>query len=271
MPYILTKNIRKIAQDWEKWKDTTVRPLPEHEEIYEKHFKKIARRKNPRILILGSTPELRTLAHKYKFEVTCVDHSLLMYQAMSLLVRGDIEKETFVRADWRELPLPDNYYDLIAGDDVLTVLFWRDWGKMLKKLHSLLKPNGFVSTHLIVKFPDSWVCEDIVNVFEKYKMGKIKTEQDFLVQAAATMWDSKTYQFSWQRFLEKVKKLKEDGEIRSDFGILNKYKHFAGVSTLPPKDEFEKLAKTHFKIVSISYVQKFEYCKFEPVYFLKKI
>jgi len=76
MPYILTKNIRKIAQDWKKWKGTTVRPLPEHEKIYEEHFKRIARRKSPRVLILGSTPELRTLTHKYKFKVTCVDRSL---------------------------------------------------------------------------------------------------------------------------------------------------------------------------------------------------
>jgi len=184
---------------------------------------------------------------------------------MGLLTRGNIEREIFLRCDWRELPLRDNYYDLIIGDDFLTVLPWKDWGKMLRRLRGLLKPNGFVSTHLIVKYYNEWNEEKMENVFMKYAQGEIKNEQDFLVQVAVTVWDPKTYEVSWQKFLRKIKKLKEDRKIKSDFGIYNKYKHFAGVSTLPPQNEFEKLVKKYFKILFVSYARVYEYCKFEPV------
>ena len=177
--YILSGNIKKIARDWEKWKGTTVRPLAEHEEIYEKHFQKIARKKKPRVLILGATPELRTLGHKYKFEITCADRNLEMYLAMGLLVRGKIDQEIFAKADWADLPLQNNYYHLVAGDDVLNMLSWPEWDSLFTKVSSLLKSKGYFSTHLIVKHCDEWNREKLENVFKKYERGEIKNPQDF--------------------------------------------------------------------------------------------
>ncbi|MDD5627397.1 MAG: class I SAM-dependent methyltransferase [Patescibacteria group bacterium] len=269
--YILSGNIKKIAQDWQKWQGTTIRPLAEHIAIYEKHFRKLAQGKKPRLLILGATPELRTLGHKYKFEITCADRNLNIYLAMNLLTRGQVEKEIFVKNDWRDLSLENGYYDLVAGDDVLNMLSWPEWDSLFAKVSSLLKSKGYFSTHLIVKHCDEWNREKLENVFKKYERGEIKNPQDFLVQAAATMWNPRTYEFSWQKFLKKVKYLKDRKKIKSDFGIYARYKNFAGVSVLPPQKKFEKLARKYFKIISCDYAKQFEYCKSEPVYLLQKV
>ncbi len=269
--YILSGDIKKIARDWEKWKGTTVRPLQEHEAIYAKHFQKIARSKNQRLLILGATPELRTLGHKYKCKITCADCNLKMYLAMGLLVRGKIDEEIFLKSDWRDLPLPNNNYHLAAGDDVLNMLPWSEWDLMLQKISFLLKPRGYFSTHLIVKHRDLWHHEKLENVFQKFAQGEISNAQDFLVQAAVTMWNPKTYEFSWQKFVKKIKQLREQKKIKSDFGIYKTYKSFASVSVLPPQEKFEKLAQKYFKIIACEYAREFEYCESEPMYLLQKI
>jgi len=269
--YILESDIEKIAQDWQEWKGTTVRPLREHEQIYEKHFKRVSEGKaKPRLLVLGATPELRTLGHKYGYQVACVDRSLEMQQAMGLLTKGNGGKEEFVQGDWQEVELPEGHYDLIAGDDVLNMLAWPSWKGFLIKLKNSLKKEGYFLTHLIVRHAPEWLSDKIENVFKKYEEGIINNQQDLLVRAAITMYEPSTYQFSWQKFVKKVKELKETGKIKSDFGIYEKYKRFAGVSILPPQQEFEKIAEKHFQIISVDYASQFEYCQFEPVCLLKR-
>lgn len=103
------------------------------------------RKKSPKILILGSTPRFRDLAHSLKAEVTCVDISIDMLQAMINLMKYKkaAEKEIWIRSDWLKMPIQKNYWDFVLGDLVTCNLPYKIWDNFFKKIKEILKPDSF--------------------------------------------------------------------------------------------------------------------------------
>lgn len=104
------------------------RPSPDDLAIYRRLA---GERLAGRTMLLGATPELRDLLAEGSPPVV-VDSSTAMYAATTeLLQAADPALETWVQADWRELPFEADSFDLILGD-----MIW--WGLSLRRQHEVL-------------------------------------------------------------------------------------------------------------------------------------
>lgn len=96
-------------------------------------------------LVLGATPELRDIVLSYNHHLTTVDHDAKMVQAKSRLMHyHNHANETIVISDWLTMRFPDNTFDVILGDGVLTALQQEDQKTLLDILHRILKPTGYL-------------------------------------------------------------------------------------------------------------------------------
>lgn len=104
------------------------RPSPDDLAIYRRLA---GERLAGRTMLLGATPELRDLLAEGSPPVV-VDSSAAMYAVTTeLLQAADPALETWVEADWRELPFEADSFDLILGD-----MIW--WGLSLRRQHEVL-------------------------------------------------------------------------------------------------------------------------------------
>jgi len=70
-------------------------------------------KKEPKILVMGSTPEIRRFLFTYtclfKAQVYCVDFSPNMYQSMTDFINKAELKEKYIKANWLKTGLKDNF------------------------------------------------------------------------------------------------------------------------------------------------------------------
>jgi hypothetical protein len=126
-----------------KWSMVTppMRPSPRELAFTERALIGAGLRNGAAALILGATPELRSLALKHGLKTTGCDIDEGFWHAMTLLrtVEG---REEFIRSNWLDLP-GDRRYDVILGDCALSMLSWEDCQALISKLSTLLNHDGF--------------------------------------------------------------------------------------------------------------------------------
>lgn len=132
----------------QKWKRITSPGRPTHREvkIYEGFAKLKLRKKQAKVLILGATPELRDMLAKYKnVQVMLVDINLDAILAMTALMKNEKtrEKEIWMKANWLTAPLPQNYFDVVYGDYVVSNIPLKYQSKFLSNIKKWLKPDGY--------------------------------------------------------------------------------------------------------------------------------
>jgi len=82
--------------------------------IYSRFLKQAMRNvDSPKIMILGSTPRLRTLVARLEVSVTCVDISERMLVKTSELLSSRNTRETLVCQDWLHLDVPGPKFSAI--------------------------------------------------------------------------------------------------------------------------------------------------------------
>lgn len=98
-----------------------------------------------RILLLGSTPELRELLAEYYHlsSIFLCDFSWMMLESMSIYANSaDPEKEIWLKADWHDLTLPDQFFDIIMGDLLLFQIHPERETQFIKRVYDLLSSKG---------------------------------------------------------------------------------------------------------------------------------
>ncbi|MFC1753590.1 class I SAM-dependent methyltransferase [Thermoproteota archaeon] len=131
--------------------------------ILERWLKKINAK---RVLILGSTPELRDLVKKLGCEVYCMDMQLEMLMGMEHFMKSKNKDEVWIKGDWLESPLKDDFFDAILGDLVLVNIPYKDKPRFLKQITRMLKKDGYWLTKILYR-PDNWVKEDPLEMINK--------------------------------------------------------------------------------------------------------
>ena len=115
------------------------RPSPDDVAIYRRLA---GPRLHGRTMLLGATPELRDLLSEGSPPVV-VDSSAAMYAATTELLRAaDPARETWVQADWRELPFGTASFDLIVGDMIWWGLSLARQRQVIAGIASVLAPDG---------------------------------------------------------------------------------------------------------------------------------
>jgi SAM-dependent methyltransferase len=120
-----------------------LRPAPGVLAFYDRHLRRALPDGRGRLLILGSTAELRDLALRHGLRPTCADLSPRIWEAMRSLMteRGE---EGFIPGNWLDLP-EDRPWDLILGDGSLTMMPEPAIEPFLAKLRRLVAPGGTVA------------------------------------------------------------------------------------------------------------------------------
>ena len=142
----LNKQIwNKLAKKWAVGISPS-RPSQEEIAIYENYLQKAILKCNSQMkaLILGATPELRDLLAKHRINATLVEINPNMARAMDELLEYSDGKEKVVIANWLNIPIQSNQFDLILCDQGLFHIFFEEWDNFFLEIRRLLKSSGHI-------------------------------------------------------------------------------------------------------------------------------
>jgi len=132
------------------WRQTVppVRPSRGDIKIYEQFLR--GKMDVKRVLILGSTPELREMvARETNATIYVADESFSMLTGMlKFAPHVDPLKEKWIKDDWLALPLPAKFFDVILGDVVLHQVTPKREHAFLQHMLFLLQDDGIFITRL---------------------------------------------------------------------------------------------------------------------------
>jgi len=239
-------------------------------------------KKKKKILILGSTPEIREILTKYDSSVVIADSSFQMISGM--LVFGpliDQSKENWIRSDWMSLGsfLKNKYFDVILGDLFLRNIDLELQDECLKKISKLLKKGGYLITRIhflnedFIKLSSNKI---IKSVFKEYKYKRIKTEllEDLI---ASRLFDKNTdfgsKKVSKKAFLNDIERYKKSAKNKKEKSVLNNVlEKWAGERTWVQRTskEIDKLLSKYFLIRDMKISDDYKDSEFYPIYILRK-
>jgi len=104
----------------------------------------------PRILILGCSPELREIAAKFKAKTTVVANDLEVIERTASLMKTKNKKEEWLEGDIMVLPLQKRSFDLIFSDHVLSNVSPFNKENFYGRMKEILKKEGSVVIRSVV-------------------------------------------------------------------------------------------------------------------------
>ena len=232
-----------------------------------------------KILILGATPRLRDLAHSFKAEVTCADMNIDMFAAMAALMANPqkADQEVWIKSDWLQVPLKNNYYDIIMGDWIISNLPLKLQPALFKKAHSLLKPSGYFITRA------SLYSGDLVPFDEALRLWLSgKWDNSHLMMSAAHLdfnplnYQSHSSKFrikgvrTINNFIQREKNKKNKIKLKQAIKALKEWLPAGMIWIYTPKNVLESMMKKCFKIAKIGYGRDHHLAAACPIYFLRK-
>lgn len=273
---------QQVAYMWKNYFTVPSRISVEEAAKYKEWLKEINKNKRPlKGLVLGATPELRDAMSDLGYRLFSIDINLDMFLAMDELCKSKDPNEVLIKANWLDNPLPDKYFDVIAGDAVLPNIPFGERRHLLSEVKRLLKPRGaFLTRSFLVpdEKPFSGV-EEILEYFSKKDQPIVQNALEMVLELQILMYDPKDHLGSFTKardILEKYhqkkgnkfgnKTMQEIHDIVWDFWC----KKFANkVFVYVSRAQEEKEYKRHFKIAKIFEAQDHDYHKITPMYFLR--
>ncbi|MBU4369683.1 hypothetical protein KKG58_02870 [Patescibacteria group bacterium] len=244
---------KTIANNWKLF-CAPGRPSPRNILDYEKLlYSAIKGVKQPKILILGSTPEFRDFLTKFKkAEITVCDVNIEMILAMTELMKNKkaATKEIWVKSNWKDMPLKKNYYHVVLGDYIIGNFPLKEYPQLFNKIRCVLDKKGCFVSRIFFYNPDA--VENFNKAANKYLNRKVtrKTITDFWMEAYFRGPYKKSGILSGKKFKEKMDKyVKKNPKIKPLFNkidqILSPYNKDYNFYNLK---ETEKSLKKYFVI-----------------------
>ena len=261
-----------IANNWQKYKGFTVRPLPSTEDYYRSVVDRFTT-PSDQLMVYGGTPEIRGGIIDAGRKATLVDRSPTMVYAMGLLVSGGqplAPSETLVTGDWLNMPFEKGFASAAFGDDAVNMAKWKQFPEFMKGAHTLLVDGGLYACHLLVQPEAGYRKQTAAEVIREYEAGQIPTQEDLASRINFTFYDERTYQMGWQRSIAGLKEAQAAGDIKTDYGFAERFAECNSVFACPPQADWEKLVEPMFSIEEVFYPTEHDYSRFEPLYLLRK-
>lgn len=127
------------------------KPTDSEISVFEKHLERLINGDgNPKILIIGFSPELRNLTAKLKLRTTVVANDLDAIERTSKLIKRKNENEQWLEGEITNLPFKRNAFDVIFGDHVISNIPPFNKEGFYKRIREILKRNGFIVMRSIV-------------------------------------------------------------------------------------------------------------------------
>lgn len=275
---------RTVAKRWLEI-PAPMGPWSSEMKIYQRFATKSLRGiKNPKILVLGATPQMRDIAHAFRnAEVTCVDIDVNMLFAMSSLLKNskNVAREIWVKSNWITVPLKENYYNLILGEAVLGNVPFMLWTKFLQHLQDILKLNGFFVSRVVVTDLGGWHGKNLEEIFSYASRKRLNfIELYFLL--FYRIFGRQTREMSNLDMYKTIKKFynkkKQRYVLENKYveSLLNKIAKYLPASSFQwsnsPQAFSEKYLKRYFKIIAKEFgggESRFS-AAYHPIYLLKK-
>lgn len=155
-----------IVENWKNFKPPA-RPSRYDLAVFSKYIdlKVKEKGKNVKILILGSTPELRDLVSSKGLVAYVCDYKKENYKALASLkkVKG---KEFLLCQDWKNLKTSYKF-DMVLAEASLNMLEKRDFIKVLENMEKLMKDDGLFISKTWYRIPKNKVS--IRKVIKTYR------------------------------------------------------------------------------------------------------
>ncbi|MFA5878224.1 MAG: methyltransferase domain-containing protein [Candidatus Staskawiczbacteria bacterium] len=271
----------EVRKSWKVLKNTWFkivppsRPCKDLLSIWEDVLVKIEKRtKNPKGLILGSTPELRDLLIKNGFQSFACDVNANMLMNMDGLMKyGKSSKNKKIVGNWLKVNLPQNSFDVVVGHIALEqILNVKDLNALLGKIQRILKPNGVFLTCCLVRNKKPVI---IGNGWEKllrsYKNKKISEIEFFNFLKYNSDWNAYKKSPSVVGHIaiyERLEKMAaDDSDIKK---FCEWWKDVLGEKDKPvsifTKKDLVRLLKKYFSLKEIKQCREYEYCSYLESY-----
>lgn len=249
------------------WKHTypPCQPSPSELQIIERYVKEL--NGNPKVLILGSTPQFRDLLLKHGLKPTCVDYNRTNFHILKRMMkqRG---KEKLIISDWREMEL-DEDYDLVLGDLSFQMVPLGDNEKIFRILRGALTEDGKIIHRNWMRIPNAY--QDVSEIL-KERRRNAHPLYSFAIPLIQHCYDDRKGSVLFaQRIVPYAEILCKNGYLtKTECNAIGRcWKFYQIPNYLPTKKEFERLAKKYFKIEGIRYGRNW-FSKFCPIYILRK-
>lgn len=248
------------------WKKVEPPFCPSKGEVkfYENAVKKILGRKNPKVLVLGATPEIRDLLAKHRISTVVLDVNAGMVNGLAKLMKYEKRrKEKVIINNWLNVSklFPKDHFDLIMGHDVFNNLPWGSYQKLAQGIKKVLKKEGYVLiVSPITRLEDIVSPEEIISLYKKKPRFFKSFTNRWWVMDVLKCWDynKKTRQY----FMGKIKKrltkeIKRQGLPEKTieniwfFASSNVIDNYVG--THPLFKDVKNVFKKYFKIEKISF------------------
>lgn len=254
--------------------------------------KALRNKKNPKIMVMGSTPELRSILLQYeifnKAEVYCVDLNYGMYQSMTDFMAHSAKfNEKHKKASWIDTKLPDKQFDLVVGDEVICNVDNKLHQELFKEINRVLKKDGVWITRNDVFLPENEkddVRSILIDLAEKIDSGKYNLHFAINILYIKMFYRANEdynpdntmighYQIAKKEYVKSLKNHKY-GKIISALMLMYK-ENFVALGgdyhwyVLSEKESEEEL-KPYFKLEKKVYSSDYCTAKNSPIYFLRK-
>jgi hypothetical protein len=204
---------KHIASDWE-WVGPPSRPSLSELLVYEKYMVTLPR--NSRIMILGSTAELRDMCFLHRLKTVVVDYDADTFHVLGGHLRHP-EMAEFVNCDWRDVEFVEEF-DAVIGDLALNMMPVAEQETVLSRVAASLVAGGlFVHrswVHLPAERGSGSTLEEVVS--RESETGPYANHFYSLAMPLITHFRSADATIDFQDLLGSLRSLFKQGLIDAD-------------------------------------------------------
>lgn len=228
-------------------------PIPADLKIFRKFLKsQIKNIKNPRVFVLGPTPEFRNMALSLGCEVVSCDFSMpSILHAEKFIKFKDKSKDIVIHGNWFDVPLQKNYFDVVFGDAAINNTSADRYNDLFSRIKSWLKKDGVILIREII-YPNVGEPENVEKIIKFYRQGKFNL-RDLYLRMRFWLLKVKTYDLKKKmifgdKVFAEIKKLYENGILKkSEFEDLYQFKNPVSHSILR-ESEWKRIFSKYFTI-----------------------
>ncbi|MCD4761315.1 class I SAM-dependent methyltransferase [bacterium] len=223
--------------------------------------------KEPSVLVLGSTPELRDYALSQGAKLSILDQNEeVMKNMTSIMKYKDSKNEKKVIGNWLEMPFENNNFDLVWGDGITNNVLFKEHSKLFTEIVRILKSNG----HLLLRDDFIDPKEDKLSIMDsiewahKNKMHKYDLFFKLYAYSTDGHIDHEKHLIDMAIIADKMEKdiygkgiLTEDEEK-----MLKEFMTGTVKSTFVTRDMWLENFKQYFDLIEVGIVDDYYFCKY---------
>lgn len=231
--------------------------------------------KEPKVLFLGATPELRDCALSKGARVFAIDINKNSLEAMAdLMTNRGSKKETTIVGNWLEMQFEDNYFDFVWGDGVTNNVLFAEYEKLFSEISRVLKPSGHLLLRDVLLDPKEatmsvkdaivWVHKNKMHHFDLFfKLYFYSTDTTHIDKEKYLVDMAKITDYMEKNIYGRSILTKKEEEYLKDFmtGTVK--------STFVPYYMWLAKFKKYFDLIEIGKVDDFHFCKYFNFFFAK--